>query len=349
MHTAVIIPYRPQADHATLVWTLEGFAEQELDSGHTLEILVGIDGHDECVALPVIPASRHIITLHPLPRMGAAAVRNELARRARITPGLLIFANSDTRPAPDMVRQHACTMTGLPPKSLVLGAAPWQRSHPTVLDTLIDQTPMIFSYCHLKAHQWHSFRAAYSLNLSVRLPDFQGVGGFPEQLRPYYYEDLAFVFRVMGPERAGVYFEPRARVVHRHPLSFAQYLDREEMLGLMAPVLAGACPEVFAALMAGRSVEAIAQDFRRKLDGDKGVYPSLFRHLQEQFAQPDAILGQGDVRAQNLHRLHQLHLPLRLLAFRLGFLQGLDWAGDGHWRDRRPTGLWHADVGFPDP
>jgi hypothetical protein len=344
MHIAAIIPYCPQATHETLLWALRGFAQQELAADQSLEILVGLDGHTEPIALPDLRVSSQRLAVHGLPRMGAAAVRNELVRRAQKTPDLLIFANADTRPAPDTVRQHAATMAALPEKSLVLGAAPWERNTPTVLDSLIDETPMIFSYCHLQAGQSYSFRVAYSLNLSVRYADFVAAGGFPEAVRPYYYEDLAFAARVLGIERTGVFFAPQARVVHRHPMTLAQYLDREELLGVMAPVLENVAPEAFFALMAGRTSAAIAADFQAKLAGDKALYPPLFRRLQEQFAQPSNGLGQGDAHRQAIQRLYQLHLPLKLLAFRLGFVQGMQLCHDDNWLQRRPQGLWRPWV-----
>jgi hypothetical protein len=344
MHIAVIIPYFPQATHDTLLWTLEGFARQELEVGDTLEVLVGFDGQTEPCPLPNLPAGLHAPIIHGLPRIGAAAVRNELVRRVRATPELLIFANADTRPACDMVRQHAATMATLPEKSLALGAAPWERFNPTVLDALIDETPMIFSYCHLQANRGYSFRVAYSLNLSVRYADFLAVSGFPEQVRPYYYEDLAFAARVMGTERLGVFLAPHARVVHRHPMTLAQYLDREELLGIMAPVLEKVTPETFTALMAGRSATTIAADFQAKLAGGKSLYPLLFRRLQGQFAQPGTALGQGAARQSAIQRLFQLHLPLKLLVFRLGFLQGMQWREDQDWLQRRPRGLWRPWV-----
>lgn len=347
MHIAVIIPYCPQGAHETLLWTLEGFAQQELAADQSLEILVGLDGQTEPIQLPNLPASPHALAMHGLPRMGAAAVRNELVRRVQRVPDFLIFANADTRPAPDMVRQHAAKMATLPDKSLVLGTAPWERCNPTVLDTLIDETPMIFSYCHLRADHGYSFRVAYSLNLSVRYADFMAAGGFSEAVRPYYYEDLAFAARVLGTDRLGVFFAPQVRVMHRHPMTLAQYLDREELLGIMAPVLEKVAPETFTALMAGRSSAAIAADFQAKLAGDKSLYPPLFRRLQEQLTQPSSILGQGEVRRHAIQLLYQLHLPLKLLAFRLGFLQGLQWLDDNDWLERQPRGLWRSWVEIP--
>lgn len=344
MHIAAIIPYRPQSDHKTLAWALEGFSSLELELGQTLEILVGIDGQDDALHLPSIPNSHHPITLYALPRRGASSTRNELARRAQSNPELLIFANADTRPEPDMAIFHARAMAGLPAKSLVLGAAPWERRDPTVIDVLIDRTPMVFSYCHLKPHQGHSFRAAYSLNLSVRPKDFHEVGGFPEELRPYYYEDLAFAHRVLGSQREGVHYEPRSRVLHRHPLTLDQYLDREEMLGVMIPTLARVCPETFSILMDHRRIDDIAGEFQRKVNDDKTAYKALYHHLQTRFAQPANTLDDGEVRDRNIQKFYQLLIPLRLLAFRLGFLEGLEWTEDQDWQKRHPNGRWRQRV-----
>jgi hypothetical protein len=344
MHTAVILPYRPHADHGIIRWTLEGYAQQALAAGDSLEVYVGIDGAAPGMEVLVPPPSPYLIEVQTFPYMGAAAVRNALVRALPGTTDLLIFGNADARPAHDFVQRHSCAIAGLPPQSLVLGAAPWERHSSTVIDVLIDTTPMIFSYCHATAHCWYPFRIAYSLNLSVRYRDFVASGGFPDLIRPYYYEDLAFGCRVLGPTRQGLYYEPAARVLHRHPMTFEQYLDREELLGIMAPVLAQVCPEAFAVLMAGRAVEEIARDFEQKLQGDPKVYRSLFTRVREKLAQPAETLGQGPERTRGIETLYQLHIPVKLLAFRLGFLRGMELRDDSRWQERKPAGLWRQHV-----
>jgi len=346
MRIAVIIPYHPKADRGVLAWTLEGYGRQVLSS-HTLAVYLGVDGAESCqlerLKGPTL-ASRHPVSWHAYPRMGAAAVRNALVTQVHPDTELLIFGNADARPDDDMVERHAATMANLPPHALVLGAAPWERVNPTVIDALIDDTPMIFSYCHAVAEHWYPFRIAYSLNLSVRHADFVAAGGFPEEIRPYYYEDLAFGCRVLGPERAGLYYQPAARVLHRHPMTFDQYLDREELLGLMAPVLARICPEAFSVLMAGRSVDAIARDFREKLAGDASIYRRIYDRIQDHLAKPAETLGHGAARKQAIEALYRLHIPVKLLAFRLGFLKGIDLVEDQHWQRREPTGLWRTKI-----
>ena len=213
-----------------------------------------------------------------------------------------------------------------------------------MLDALIDDMPMIFSYCHMKPHVCYDFRCAYTINLSVRRQDFIDAGGFHEQIRPVYYEDLAFGCRVLGPERKGIWHEPAARVLHRHSLTLDQYLDREELLGLMAPVVAQHCPQAFARLMANRCVETITRDFQAWSKGNKSMYPALYRKVRQACEMSEQTLGQGETRMSAMTALHQLHIPLKLLAFRLGFLRGLDLVDDEHWQARRAKGLWRSLV-----
>ncbi len=342
MHTAVIIPYRPQASHDGLAWTLDGYGRQKLEPGHSMEIRVGVDGAAEPLDVSEFHGSTHTISFHHFPFMGAAWTRNRLVQKVPSSTTLLIFGNADARPECNMVQQHANTMATLPPRSLVLGSAPWERLAPTVIDAMIDGTPMIFSYCHVVPRNLYSFRVAYSLNLSVRYDDFLACGGFHDLIRPYYYEDLEFACRLLGPGRKGLFFDPDARVLHRHPMTLDQYLDREELLGIMAPVLAKTCPDTFAVLMAGRSVEQIAADFRHKLAGDPSVYQRIYQRLHNNLVLPADTLGEGESRRRAIDALFQLHIPVKLLAFRLGFVRGMDLVDDIHWQARKPAGLWRA-------
>jgi len=343
MHTTVIIPYLPRDDHSTLCWTLEGFAGQTLVNGHSMDILVGVDGGDGPLEVPLPSFAR--IAVHHFPHVGAAAVRNALLAKTTAETDLIVFGNADARAEPDMVQRHADSMARLPPRSMVLGAAPWERSDdPSVFDTLIDQAPMIFSYCHMKPHCLYPFRCAYTLNLSVRREDFFSAGGFPEEVRPVFYEDLALGYRVMGPDRDGVLFEPAARVLHRHPLTLDAYLDREELMGIMAPVLARVCPEAFAVLMAHRDVEQIAADFCKRSAADTTVYRQLYGRFRDLEKTSHTTLGVGDERAKKVLNLFKVHIPLKLTAFRRGFLRGMELRDDARWEERRAMGLWREAI-----
>lgn len=349
MHIAVLIPFRDRGDQKLLGWTLEGYAGQILSPGNSTEVHVGIDGGDTSATSAVqemdVPG-RAKVTVHAYPRIGAAAVRNKLAQECSGETELLIFGNADARPEPDMVQRHADAMRSLPPKSLVLGSAPWEKPpQPTVFDALLADTPMVFFYNQLTPHTWYDFRHCWTLNLSVRLQDFRASGGFHEILRPVYYEDLAFAFRLLGPDRKGVWYEPDARVLHRHPTTLQQYLDREELLGLMSPVLAQAEPAAFAALHGTIDPHSLSKPFRDWLAMDAAMHKWIFKRLQEWAALPETDAGTGKSRERLLMTIYQMHIPLKRLAFRLGYLRGLELLNDARWQERQPNGMWRSFVG----
>ena len=338
MRIAVIIPFRGNTE--VLRWTLEGYAEQRLGADCQLEVHVGLDGEDA-----VAPAIANV-KVWRFPRMGAAGVRNELVRQ--VSADILIFGNSDTRPEPDMVRVHAETLMKQPRGTMVLGAAPWEKPvQPTVFDALLADTPMVFFYSQLVAGEWYDFRHAWTLNLSVRHADFVASGGFEALLRPVYYEDLDFGFKLLGPTRRGILYEPAAKVLHRHPTTLEQYLDREELLGLMSPVLAKVCPEVFSAIHGGRGVAEMAAEYRTWVRMDAASHRWVYQRLAEWAALPESALAQAaGVDAVRLKMtIFQMHVPLKRLAFRLGFLRGMELVADGVWLERQPRGLWREAIG----
>jgi hypothetical protein len=339
MRIAVIIPFR--GDVKLLEWTLEGYQRQVLAPGNSLDILVGVDGGDA----PALAAKG--VVFQSLPRMGAASVRNALVKAAPPDTDLLVFGNSDARPDPDMVQIHADTLAATPPGSMVLGAAPWETSpQATVWEVLLAETPMVFFYDQLQAGAWYDFRHAWTLNLSVRRSDFLASGGFHDHLRPVYFEDLAFAYRLLGKEKKGILYEPRARVLHRHPTTLEQYLDREELLGIMAPVLARNCAGAFGVLHGTRDVEALTHAFRDWVKMDAPMHRWIYQRMKDWTVVPAQALQclPAEQRRQVLLNIYQMHIPLKRLAFRLGFLKGMKLAEDCHWEERKVEGLWRSVI-----
>ena len=350
MHIAVLIPAHYQVPPALLEWTLEGYAGQIVSPSHSFEIHVGIDGAPaEAVGKGAAEMRGGIrVTRHFLGRMGAAAVRNELARRA--AGELIVFGNADARPETGMLEVHAATFAGLPEGGrgcMVLGSAPWEMpDEPTVFDLLLGQTPMVFFYSKLVAGEWYDWRQAWTLNLSVRADDLRRCGGFHEELRPVYYEDLAFGYRMLGATRAGVLYRPEARVVHRHPTTLGQYLDREELLGLMAPVLGRVVPGAFEALFGKKEAEALVREFDVWTRMDGTMHRWIYQRMQEWAGMPAGALPRDALeRERVLNTIYQMHVPLKRLAFRLGYLRGMALVRDERWQERMPAGLWRKVVG----
>lgn len=342
MHVSAIIPFRGEVN--ILNWVLEGFARQQLPAGMTLDVRVGGDG---CPVPepppPVAPGVR--FTMRQLPHLGISEAKNLLLRDA--DGDILLFVNGDTRPAADFVARHVARLTSLPAGSMVLGASPYVMepgTQETVFDVLKRDTPMIFFYALLQPDQQYDYRHAWNMNVSVRRADVVAAGGFSTALRPVFYDDIELAFRIMGTTPR-VYFEPRAVVEHRHPMTIDGYLMREELLGLMAPVLAQVNPAMFAALFGGKSVTELSPEFAAWVQMDRASHTWIYRRVQEWATLDARVLGEGPDRQRLLNTIYQMHIPLKRLAFRLGFLRGVASADDGAWAKRQPVGEWKIAIG----
>jgi glycosyltransferase involved in cell wall biosynthesis len=338
MKVIAIVPFR--GSNETLQWVLEGLAEQQLPVDVELEVRLGADGCE----LPELPAdqpSTRFVGV-ALPQQGAASVRNALLAEA--DGDTVVFFNADTRPDPDCIARHLSRLGQLPPDAMLLGAAPWQAdedpTRPTLMTALLNETPMVFFYDRLKVAEPHDYRSAWTLNLSMRMTTWRNGPAFDPLIRPCYYEDLAMAYDRLGPDGLGVWFDGSNRVVHRHPTSFDQYLDREELLGLMAPVVAHRRPDMFAHLFGTTETPSLADAFRQWVDMDRHMHRYIYQRMQEWVDLPQTMLPDGPDRSRMLRCLYQMHIPLKRLAFRLGFLHGLERVDDARWTDRRPQGLW---------
>lgn len=341
---SVILPFR--GDAPTLRWALDGFAAQRLPANVAVDIRVGGDGCAPPAYVPPAASSdaRIRFTLLSLPRSGVAGTKNLLIEN--IQSDVLIFANADTRPDANFIAAHVARLLSLSKGFMVLGSAPYEpSSQKSVFDALKEESPAIFFYDRLEPNKCYDYRHAWNLNVSVRHGDFQKAGGFCPLLRPYGYEDLDFAFKVMG-EKAAIFYDPAAIVTHRHPMSLDQYLDREEALGSVAPVLSRTNPQLFHSLLGRRDLDALASEYRIWTAMDIESHRWIYRQLSDWVTQPDRILGDpgSEHRKRQILTLYQMHIPLKRLAFRLGFLRGLDLIDDSRWLDRGPQGLWKQAI-----
>jgi hypothetical protein len=342
IQVSVIIPFR--GDTATLLWALEGFARQRLPADVSLDVRVGGDGCAPPDNPPPASDARIRFTLRTLPRSGVGGTKNLLIEG--VESDVLIFANADTRPDPDFLAAHVRRILSLPAGCMVLGSSPYESpQHKTVFDLLKEETPMVFFYSQMQPHQFYDYRHAWNLNVSVRFSDFQNTGGFAQSLRPYGYEDLDFAFRVMG-ENAGVYYDPEATMKHRHPLSLDHYLNREEALGCVAPNLLGVNPRLFELLLGTQKIDLLARDYRAWTSMDIAPHRWTYQRLLDWANEPaDALDALGpEARKRFLLTLYQMHIPLKRLAFRLGFLRGLELMDDARWLQRGSKELWKKAI-----
>jgi hypothetical protein len=337
MEVAVVIPFR--GDAGVLRWTLEGFAGQQLPSGVRVEVRLCGDGNP----LPALPADTDVVQFSGITteRVGVAEAKNLLLRNKPCD--VVIFANSDTRPDARFVAAHVARLASLPANHMVLGAAPYERSAtPTVFDVLKEDSPMIFFYNQMKAHELYDYRQCWTLNLAVRYADIERIGFFDPRFRPYGYEDLDLGFRLLGRQTRGIYFEPAAIVTHRHPMSFDDYLNREELLGVMSAVLHDVNRELFRALFGSESLEQLADRYRVWTELDRPMHTWIYRRMQEWNVLPAEALGSGDARQRLLMTIYQMHVPLKRFALRRGFLRGMELRADERWKERTSIGAWRV-------
>ena len=80
---------------------------------------------------------------------------------------------------------------------------------------------------------------------------------------------------------------------------------------------------------------------------DEPMHRWIYQRLREWAAVPAESLGEGDARQRILMNLYQMHVPLKRLAFRLGFLKGMKLAEDAHWQERQAESLWRNIIRNP--
>jgi hypothetical protein len=274
-------------------------------------------------------------------RVGVAEAKNILLRGRPAE--VVIFANSDTRPESGFVAAHVRRLAELERNEMVLGSTLYEQAgEATVFDVLKEETPMIFFYRQMEAGGMYGFRHCWTLNLSARYEDLERAGFFDSRFRPYGYEDLDLGFRMMGAQGKGIYFEPEARVWHRHPMTFEDYLNREELLGMMTAVLFDVNREMFAALFGEEDLEEMGREFAAWTRMDSAGHGWVYKRMAEWNGLGASVLGSGAARERLIMTLYQMHVPLKRLAFRLGFLRGMGLRVDSRWRERAANGSWRS-------
>jgi hypothetical protein len=111
----------------------------------------------------------------------------------------------------------------------------------------------------------------------------------------------------------------------------------------MAPVLARACPEVFEAIFGTRDELRLAADYQKWVAMDAASHRWVYRRLSEWASMEESAMD-GAERGRMLITIYQMHVPLKRLAFRLGYLRGMELVDDARWQERKPAGLWQRIV-----
>ena len=248
---------------------------------------------------------------------------------AKSTGRFIIFANDDILPATDFVHQHAIAQAE--GNAVILGNSPFvEYENPNLFDVLVENSRIIFFYCHLHAEEKYNFRYAWNLNLSVSRDFLEKLDGpFAKELRPVFYDDIEFAYRLLGEEK-GVTYRPGARAVHDHRYTFEGYFEREALLGLMACQLWLVNRNCFKAIFSA-DYQELAQQARTGLDLDIADGQRSLSWLMETCGKPWSY----DCDRQFLQAVYTAHLPLKRRAFRVGLKAAGD-AAQVPWQERIP-------------
>ena len=224
----IVIP--ALGNYGVLGRVLSGYARQ--DAGRAgFEVVVVADPAD-----PDPDALRRAVGERPYPtrvlwgtRPGASANRNVGWRAAAAS--LVLFTDSDTIPAPQLVAEHLA----------------WHRAHgerQTVVVGLVRWAPGIavtpfmrwlehgvqFDFDGIQGVEG-SWAHVYSANCSVKRSFLEQVGGYDEQRFPYGYEDLDWGYRARE-HGMRVLFNRRAVVNHWRTMTVEQWQVRAPRLAV---------------------------------------------------------------------------------------------------------------------
>ncbi|MFO7544465.1 MAG: glycosyltransferase [Trueperaceae bacterium] len=205
---------------------LDSLARQTLDPARFELILCVNDDPDTWQAVQEARPPYRLTTFAMTPRRAAAAARNACAGRAR--GQLLYLSDDDAVLEPDTLERHVSAHRGLNRPALVVGGIDFVGGAET-----IRKRPE-------RVHYWN----ANGVNTSLPRAAFERVGGFPEWLTGYGFEDVVLGYEL---NRAGLEAVALPDAVVRHlgpdPMRGAD-LDKARQAGRSAMVVARRIPEL---------------------------------------------------------------------------------------------------------
>jgi GT2 family glycosyltransferase len=307
---SIIVPSRRRPERLNRL--LDRLGRQIGVDDHAFEVVVGLDDDDGAVRGLTARRDPFATRFIPLPAVGISAAKNAAIADAR--GEILLLLNDDVEPQPGFLAAHLRAQSA--GHEVVLGASPFtRRPDANVFDALVAGTRMIFFYSDLIDGGRYDFRHAWNLNLGVHralLADLDPP--FEEELRPVFFDDIEFAFRLIGRERR-VYYATDAHAPHDHRYGFADYFEREALLGVMSTVLANLNPGCHQAIFQASPAE-IRDRAEQELETDVRDRRRMLAEFARACAQPAG--GGGEPSEDKLAALYTLHLPLKRRAFRIG-------------------------------
>jgi GT2 family glycosyltransferase len=264
------------------------------------------------------------LIVEQIPQANVCAAKNVGLDRAR--GEWVIFLNDDVRPTPDLIAAHLAAHRRAGRSAIVSGKTEWRRwDDETVFDRLVQTTSMIFFYDQMAPHAGHSYRHAWTLNLSLARRYVEELR-FDEQLgATFFYEDIELAFRLERAYGLRVWYCPDALAAHDHRHTLTDYLRREFNMGRAAPQLWRCDRDCFRATY-GTDLDGAYVEYCRRFVSTEGRREDEMRQrLAALVGRKVEELGMGtDVESEIVQALYYAHLPLKRLAFRRGLLSAIE-------------------------
>lgn len=232
MDVSVLIPTYGRA--SKLNACLSGLSEQA--GGVSFEVLVGVDGGVGGVnEAPVVPAGLAERTrVIEFAKVGYIPIRKRLVEESR--GEVVLSLNDDVLPDAGLVAAHwrvhrerdGVVVTGPAPFCAVAGG--------TLFDRLIHESSLVFfqpAVVDGGAYET-DYRNCFGLNMSASRERIERLGGLPELVDTYGYDDIELAWRLTRGADECVVFEPEARVEHDHRFGSLDVMRREYALGVAA-------------------------------------------------------------------------------------------------------------------
>lgn len=175
---------------------------------------------------------------------GPAKVRNHGIEAA--TGELVLFTGDDITPEPDFLAEHLAVHRSQPSENVaVLGYTYW---HPEItvtplMEYMTGEGGQQFCYDALKPNSFIPFSCFYTSNVSIKrslLIDQEEMFStcFPHAA----FEDVELALR-LARRGMKLWYHPKARAGHYHPMTDRQAFDRQYKVGRMLVTYALLCPE----------------------------------------------------------------------------------------------------------
>lgn len=311
---SVIVPTHGRPEK--LQRCLHALSMQRLPHNQSIEIIVAEDG--AIATGPVEKSFEDGVTQLHMPRVGVAAARNAAMEIA--TGEWLLFINDDCNPEADWAATHIAAQSRIDGGAMIVGRTDWMDwRDPTVFDGLLRETSMIFFYDQMRDGESYGFRHFWTCNASVPAHVARAIGGFDERLRPCWYEDIEFAYRIERAGYGGVRYVDAARNVHDHRMSWRDYLNRERCLGQMAILLAEVNRDCFTCLFGDDGPAALCEEFEAWLTMDAGDHERIESQIGTWCSGPLPVDESWPLLRDAIHSAHR---PIKRRWFRQGFVAG---------------------------